>query len=86
MRSEVIPADMRRRLLGLHEELTGLPDERPHDAYARIAVGQAIEGGLEGNAAVGALLVDPAGEVMLADRNRMLAPRFRSDCTPRWRC
>lgn len=79
MRSEVIPTAMRRRLLSLHEELAGLSDQRPHDGYARIAIEQATEGGLEGNAAVGALLVDPDGRVMLADRNRMLAPRFRSD-------
>lgn len=46
---------------------------------AKIAVGQAIDAGLEGNAAIGAVLVDPHGEVLRADHNRMFTPYFRSD-------
>ena len=74
-----VPPETRARLLELAEEMAGHPDRRPHDGYSRIAIGQAIEGGLEGNAAIGALIADPDGEVILIERNRMFVPRFRSD-------
>lgn len=74
-----VPAEVRSELLGLLDELGGLADERPGDPHSRIAVVEAIETGLEGNAAVGALLADPDGAVVLRERNRMFAPRFRSD-------
>ena len=74
-----IPAETRSQLLDLRERVEAFVDVRPHDAIARGAIREAIEGGLEGNAAVGCLIVDPDGQVLVSDRNRMLAPRFRSD-------
>ena len=74
-----IASQIRNKLLKLGEEVADHRDERPHDRYGRIAVAQAIEGGLEGNAAIGALIVDPDGGVVLIERNRMFVPRFRSD-------
>ena len=78
-REAAVSSETRGRLLQLAEELAGQPNRQPHDGYSRIAIGQAIEGGLEGNAAIGALIVDPDGEVILSERNRMFVPRFRSD-------
>lgn len=78
-RCEPIPPEVRSRLMELRAELGNHPDRRSNDAYSRIATGQAIEGGLEGNAAIGALIADPDGEVLLVERNRMFVPRFRSD-------
>ena len=69
----------RSELLALADEVASHPEVRPHDGYARIAIDQAIEGALEGNSAIGALIVDPDGEVILRERNRMFYPRFRSD-------
>jgi tRNA(Arg) A34 adenosine deaminase TadA len=74
-----IPDRTRSQLLVLREQVEAYVDTRPHDAIARGAIGEAIEGGLEGNAAVGCLIVDPDGQVLVSDRNRMLAPTFRSD-------
>ena len=77
--SEPIPDETRLRLLDLREQVEAFVETRPHDAIARGAIREAIEGGLEGNAAVGCLILDPDGQVLVSDRNRMLAPRFRSD-------
>jgi tRNA(adenine34) deaminase len=44
-----------------------------------VAVLEAIDAGLEGNAAVGAVLVGPDGTIVRTDRNRMFSPYFRSD-------
>ncbi|MCE2530672.1 MAG: nucleoside deaminase [Acidimicrobiia bacterium] len=74
-----IPNEARLRLLDLRERVEAFDGARPHDAIARQAIREAIEGGLEGNAGVGCLIVDPDGQVLVSDRNRMLAPRFRSD-------
>ena len=74
-----IPSETRLRLLDLREQVEAFVEVRPHDPVARQAIGEAIEGGLEGNAAVGCLILDPDGRVLVSDRNRMLAPRFRSD-------
>ena len=76
---ETIPRDLHRRLTVLRAQVGRHTDREPHDRYSRIAIEQAIEGGLEGNAAIGALIVDPDGEVILSERNRMFVPRFRSD-------
>ena len=77
--SEPIPDETRLRLLDLREQVEAFVETRPHDPIARQAIGEAIEGGLEGNAGVGCLILDPDGQVLVSDRNRMLAPRFRSD-------
>lgn len=74
-----IPDETRAQLLDLREQVEAFAETRPHDAIARQAILEAIEGGLEGNAGVGCLIVDPDGQVLVSDRNRMLAPRFRSD-------
>ena len=74
-----IAEETRLRLLDLREQAEAFVGTRPHDPVARQAIGEAIEGGLEGNAGVGCLILDPDGRVLVSDRNRMLAPRFRSD-------
>ncbi len=74
-----IPAETKQQLLDLRERVEAFDGARPHDAIARQAIQEAITGGLEGNAAVGCLILDPDGMVLVSDRNRMLAPRFRSD-------
>lgn len=74
-----IPDETRLQLLDLRERVEAFVGARPHDAIASQAVREAIEAGLEGNAGVGCLILDPAGQVLVSDHNRMLAPRFRSD-------
>ncbi len=65
--------------MGYRDEVASHDDDQSHDHFARIVVTGAIDAGLEGNAAVGALLASPDGDVLLAERNRMFVPRFRSD-------
>ena len=77
--AEAIAPDLQRQLTRLRAEVANHRGRQPHDRYARIAVTEAIDTGLEGNAAIGALIVDPGGEVLLVERNRMFVPRFRSD-------
>lgn len=74
-----IPVPVRHTLLSYREEVARHTGVLTHDHVARIAVDAAIAAGLEGNAAVGALLVDESGEVIATARNQMFAPRFRSD-------
>lgn len=74
-----VSGDIRRKLSELRDEVVNHAGSRPHDHLARIAVTQAIDAGLEGNAAVGALLAGPDGSVILSERNRMFVPEFRSD-------
>ena len=74
-----ISTNAREELLKLAEETASHPEKRSHDGFARITITEAIEGGLEGNAAIGALIADPDGEVILREHNRMFYPRFRSD-------
>ncbi len=74
-----IPEATRMQLLDLRERVENFGGTRPHDGIARQAIDEAIEAGLEGNAGVGCLILDPHGRVLVSDHNRMLAPRFRSD-------
>ncbi len=74
-----IPAETRKQIAKIADEVASHPEIRPHDRFARLAVTEAVEGGLEGNAAIGALIVNPDGRVILRERNRMFVPRFRSD-------
>lgn len=74
-----IPDETRLRLLDLRERVEAFVGARPHDAIAGQAILEAIDAGLEGNAGVGCLILDPCGQVLVSDHNRMLAPRFRSD-------
>jgi cytosine deaminase len=51
----------------------------PDDLFIILTLQEAVQAMLEGNAAVGAVLVDPAGRVVQAGHARMFFPRFRSD-------
>ena len=76
---KAIAAETSRELVRLRDEVSEHGGDRPHDHLARIVATEAIDAGLEGNAAVGALLLSPDGEVLLVERNRLLVPHFRSD-------
>ena len=67
-------ADLALRL----ERLTPDP-ARVADPYILVTLKEALTGVLEGNAGVGAVLVDPAGQIVQAGHARMFYPRFRSD-------
>jgi tRNA(adenine34) deaminase len=79
MRGAPIGADIRRQLDGYAVELKEHRVVAADDELSRVAVASAVVAGLEGNAAVGALLVDPEGGVLLSERNQMFVPYFRSD-------
>lgn len=68
-------------LARLRDEASGFSGSGTDDAvhHGVRAVLEAIDAGLEGNAAVGAVLVDPSGRLDRADHNRMFTPYFRSD-------
>jgi len=74
-----ITAPTRTRLLKLKGDLGSIADRYPDDEASRQAVKEAINAGLEGNAGVGCVILDPDRKVLVSDHNRMLAPRFRSD-------
>ena len=74
-----IANETKKALLQMREQVETFVEQRPHDAVARRAIREAIEGGMEGNSAVGCVILDPAGQVLVTERNRVLAPRFRSD-------
>ncbi|MXX64406.1 MAG: nucleoside deaminase [Acidimicrobiia bacterium] len=74
-----ITAPTRNRLLELGYELGSMVDRYPDDDVSRLAIKEAIDAGLEGNAGVGCVILDPGRKVLVSDHNRMLAPRFRSD-------
>lgn len=77
MTAATVPVD-ELTVLKAEVDAMGGSDHAP-TRLGQIAVGQAIEAGLEGNAAIGAILVDEQGAVMRADHNRMFTPYFRSD-------
>jgi tRNA(adenine34) deaminase len=66
------------RLYAALEAYVPQPDHED-DRYAWLAVAEAFKAAREGNAAVGALLVDENGHIVLSARNRMFYPYFRSD-------
>jgi tRNA(Arg) A34 adenosine deaminase TadA len=51
----------------------------PDDAAARLVLGEAVKSLSGGNYGVGAVILDPNGEVVLATGSRLARPRFRSD-------
>jgi cytosine deaminase len=51
----------------------------PDDPYTLAALEEAVTASLEGNAGVGAVLVDPDGNIVRRDHNRIFYPYFRSD-------
>ena len=67
------------------QEIEGLlaaytPDPRcAHDRWIFLAVQEAVAAVREGNAGIGAVLVDPAGEVVERAHNQRLRPYHRSD-------
>ncbi len=69
------------KLLALQKEVDAFQsDERyPDDGYVLISLQEALAAAREGNAGVGALLVDADGQIAHRDRNRMFYPYFRSD-------
>lgn len=71
--------ETRKVLLGMRGQVETFVEQRPHDAAARQAIREAIEGGLEGNSGVGCVILDPGGQILVSERNRVLVPRFRSD-------
>lgn len=73
-----VPAE---ELLRQEARLSGLRADPafPDDPYVLITLREAYKALAEGNAAIGALLVDEAGQVVQVGRNRMFVPRFRSD-------
>lgn len=57
-----------------------VPDhEHPDDDVAMICIGEAIEAARDGNFGVGAVLVDPEGDVVITAHNQVFHPFFRSD-------
>ncbi len=51
----------------------------PHDEWVMIALEEAIVGARDGNFAVGAILINADGEVVIRGHNEMFHPYFRSD-------
>jgi cytosine deaminase len=68
-------------LARLASQIEGLKADpaRVDDPYVIVTLQEALAGAREGNAAVGAALVDPGGYVAQAGHARMFHPRFRSD-------
>jgi tRNA(Arg) A34 adenosine deaminase TadA len=56
------------------------PDpEHKHDRYVLASIQEAIEAAKEGNFGVGAVIVDPDGEIKMGGHNHVFTPHFRSD-------
>ena len=49
-----------------------------HDRYVVASIKEAIEAAREGNFGVGAVIVDPNGEIVLGGHNHVFNPHFRS--------
>jgi cytosine deaminase len=77
--AEPLADKVRMELVRFRDEVSEHGGDQPHDHFARIVVAEAIDAGLEGNGAVGALLASPNGKVLLVERNRIFVPHFRSD-------
>jgi cytosine deaminase len=73
-----IPAEALRQLEARITRLAADP-AMPDDPYIILTLQEALAALHEGNAAIGAILVDGAGQVVQVGRNRMFYPRFRSD-------
>jgi cytosine deaminase len=68
-------------LEALAQKLAGFkPDPAcPHDGYVVAAIEEALDAAREGNFGVGAVIVDPAGEIVMRGHNHVFHPHFRSD-------
>ncbi len=56
------------------------PDpQAEHDPYVIAAVGEALAAAREGNFGVGAVIVDPQGQIVVWGHNHVFHPHFRSD-------
>ncbi len=53
--------------------------DRPHDPYIIVAVEEAVAAASEGNFGVGAVIVDPDGNIVERGHNHVFNPHFRSD-------
>ena len=73
--------EMQAGLTKLQEELANFQPSPSlvDDPFVIVSLEEAILAGLEGNAGVGAVLVDAKGNIAHRDRNRMFHPYFRSD-------
>jgi tRNA(Arg) A34 adenosine deaminase TadA len=56
------------------------PDpEQTHERYVQASILEAIEAAKEGNFGVGAVIVDPGGQIVMGGHNHVFNPHFRSD-------
>jgi cytosine deaminase len=60
-------------------EAFSLDPQHEHDRYVVASIKEAIEAAREGNFGVGAVIVDPNGEIVLGGHNHVFNPHFRSD-------
>jgi cytosine deaminase len=73
--------DLETRFQELLEEVQSFESDSGYseDPFVLVSLEEAIAAAQEGNAGVGAILVDPEGNIAHRDRNRMFYPYFRSD-------
>jgi cytosine deaminase len=67
--------DLAGRLAGLAQQPADEPDEQAGLAVCH----EALAAATQGNYGVGALLLDPTGQVVTLGQNQVFAPQFRSD-------
>ena len=75
--TEHLPEEAMRRLRALCDETAGSTGNLIYDAIAMVT--SVLIAFLQGNAAIGALLAGPDGEIIVNERNRMIVPYFRSN-------
>ena len=51
----------------------------PHDRFVIAAIEEAVDAAVEGNFGVGAVIVDPDGNIVERGHNHVFSPHFRSD-------
>ncbi|MCC6146106.1 MAG: nucleoside deaminase [Anaerolineaceae bacterium] len=74
-------AQVKRSLEELRKDVTALVpnDNYPHDRYIIPALEEALGAAEQGNFGVGAVLVDPSGDMIVRGHNHVFYPHFRSD-------
>ena len=74
-------SDASDSLEAVAQKLAGFePDPScPHDGFVVAAIEEALDAAREGNFGVGAVIVDPAGEIVMRGHNHVFHPHFRSD-------
>ena len=63
----------------LEQRLKAITPEKPHDKYVIASIEEALAAAREGNFGVGAVIVDPQGEIVERGHNHVFHPHFRSD-------